>query len=170
MTDVFQTELETGWLPTTPSSDTFLRRFLLNWAEACTATARMHGGEARDIGTAILADARRPAGFANCALLLQPLDPQTAPATIEEIAEFFRFDDPTRSGEVLLFSAWPTGDLRPDGWSLMGHPPLHLLPAGKAPRPSPPELRIEEVRDLAALHAWERVVIDGYPMEGLEGD
>jgi len=160
-------ELETGWLPTTPVGDTYLRRYLLNWQGMCAATAGSLGGISGAIPGAHLADARRPAPFTNCATLTQPLAAETVEATLAEIAAFYELDDPSRDSELMLSSAWPTGDLRPFGWSLMGHPPLHLLPSGAAPRPSPPELRVEEVTDLQGLHAWERVGIDGFPLENL---
>ena len=160
-------ELETGWRPDTPIGDTYLRRYLLNWAGMCAATARSLGGRSEDRSTVRLADSGRPAAFCNCATLLQPLTAETAAAVLDEIATFFAFNDPARRGEVLLASAWPTGDLRPHGWSLMGHPPLHLLAAGAAPPPAPAELRIDEVRDRDALHAWERAAIAGYPFEAL---
>jgi hypothetical protein len=167
--DVAPPALETGWLATTPDDDTYLRRFLLNWAGMCAGIAQSLGGRSLDHPRMRLADSGRPAAFSNCATLLTPLTPETAAATLDDIATFFAFNDPERRGEVLLISAWPTGDLRPYGWSLMGHPPVHLLPAGVTPRPEPPELRIEEVHDLATLHAWERVAIDGYPLEALAG-
>lgn len=160
-------ELETGWLPTTPDGDTYLRRFLLNWAGFCADSAVRLGGQSVSPPAVHLADAGRPAAFANCATLLQPLAAETASATLAEIGAFFAFDDPTRTGEVLLCSAWPTGDLRPHGWELMGHPPVHLLPRGATARPAPRELQIAEVRDLAGLHAWEQVAIAGYPLEAL---
>ena len=162
-----ETVLETGWLPTTPSSDSFLRRFLLNWVKECEATARIHGGEVRKLDSVCLTDSGRPTGFSNCATLLQPLIGDSAPETLEQINEFFAFDNPERTGFVLLFSAWPTEDLRSHGWSLMGHPPLQLLPQGRTLPPAPSGLRIAEARDPAALHAWERVVIDGFPVETL---
>jgi len=87
--------------------------------------------------------------------------------TLARINEFFAFDNPERTGFALLFSAWPTEDLSAYGWELMGHPPLHLLPQGNALPPPPPGLRIEEVRDRAALQAWERVIIDGFPVDDL---
>jgi hypothetical protein len=161
--------LETGWLVSTPDDDTYLRRFLLNWAGMCAANARSAGGRVEEHphdGLA-LADSGRPAAFANCATLLAPLSAETAVDRLRAIAEFFGVDDPSRQGEVLLVSAWPTGDLRPFGWHLMGHPPVHLLPAGARPPTPPAELRIEVVRDLDGLHAWERVVITGYPFEAL---
>src|SRR5215210_111973 len=120
--------LETGWLPTTPVGDTYLRRFLHNWAGECATTARALGGHSRDLPTVAMADSGRPVVFFNCATLMEPMTAETAAATIEEIAAFFAFSDSSRRGDVLLVSAWPTGDLRTSGWSLMGHPPVFLLP------------------------------------------
>lgn len=160
-------ELETGWLPTTPDGDTYQRRFLLNWASNCAAQARDVGGRTAESPAVAMADSGRPSAFTNCATLLQPLAADTAPAILADIAEFYAFDDPNRRREVLLLSAWPTGDLRPWGWSLMGHPPVHLLPSGATPRPGPAELRIEEVGDVIGLRAWEQVVIEGFPLQNL---
>jgi hypothetical protein len=164
---VDETVLETGWLPTTPSSDSYLRRFLLNWAAECEAATRMHGGDVQRLDAVVLTDSGRPTGFSNCATLLQPLVAATEADLLARINAFFAFDDPDRTGSVLFFSAWPTEDLRPYGWTLAGHPALHLLPQGKALPPAPPGLRIEEVRDIAGLLAWERVLIDGFPVEEL---
>lgn len=160
-------QLESGWLPSTPDGDTYLRRFLLNWAGFCGASAESLGGQNLMLPTMRLADAGRPAAFSNCATLLQPMTAESAPHVLARIAEFHAFDDSTRAGEVLLCSAWPTGDLSDYGWRLMGHPPVHLLPRGATPSTPPPELRITEVRDLEALHIWERVGIAAYPLEGL---
>lgn len=160
--------LETGWLPTTPVSDSYLRRFLWNWADACAATARAFDGHVLETDAVRLADAARPGSFSNCATLIQPLTAESAEATLAQITAFFAFDDPGRAGEVLLASAWPTGDLRPYGWSLMGHPPVHLLPQGMPARATPPGLRIERVDSPALLHVWEQTICRGYPLEGLE--
>src|SRR3954463_11765705 len=163
------TALETGWLPATPVGDTYLRRFLHNWAGMCAAIARALGGRSRDLPQVLMADSGRPVVFFNCATLMQPLAAETAAATLAEIEAFFAFSEPSHRADVLLVSAWPTGDLRPSGWELMGHPPLHLLATGAVPRPAPPDIDIREVRDLAALHAWERVTVEGYPLHGLAG-
>lgn len=160
--------LETGSLPTTPVGDSYLRRFLWNWADACAATAHAFGGHVLETEAVRLADAGRPGSFSNCATLVQPLTADTAANTLAQVAAFFAFDDPARSGEVLLVSAWPTGDLREYGWSLMGHPPVHLLPQGVLAREAPPGLRIERVDSPAQLHIWEQTVSRGYPLEGLE--
>ena len=156
-------------MPTTPVGDTYLRRFLLNWAGMCAANAHALGGHSRALPSVVMADSGTPVVFFNCATLMQPLSAATAAATIDEIAAFFAFPESSRRGDVLLVSAWPTEDLHPSGWSLMGHPPVFLLPTGAVSRDAPSDLDIEEVRDLEALHAWERVVIEGYPLDALAG-
>lgn len=166
--DVSDPEPETGWLPTTPAGDSYLRRFLLNWSGATAVTARSFGGSVLEEPAFRLADSGRPVVFSNCATLMQPLDADTADISLGEIDDFFGFAGPSRIGEVLLVSAWPTGDLRPYGWHLMGYPPLHLLPKGAIATATPQGLRIEEVTDLSMLYAWERVTIEGYPLAGLE--
>ncbi|MFT4037856.1 MAG: GNAT family N-acetyltransferase [Thermomicrobiales bacterium] len=168
MTDADTPPLETGWLATTPVEDSYLRRFLWNWAEANAAAVSAFGGHVRNTPAVRMADAGRPVVFANCATLTQPLTAATVGATLAQIGAFYDFDDPARLGEVLLISAWPTGDLRPFGWTLMGHPPLQLLPPGVPARPSPAGLTVQRVTTLEQLHAWERTVIHGYPLEGLE--
>jgi hypothetical protein len=164
MSDSVSPPLETGWFPATPVNDTYLRRYLLNWAGFCAASAVAAGGESRDLPEVSLADARGFAPFTNCATLLQPLAPERIDETMEAIAAFYAFDS-SCAGDVMLCSAWPTADLRPLGWELMGHPPLHLLPCGATPRPTPTELCIDEVCDLEGLLAWERAAVDGFPIE-----
>jgi GNAT superfamily N-acetyltransferase len=160
--------LETGWLPTTPIGDSYLRRFLWNWADACAATAQAFGGHVLDTDAMRLADSGLPVAFSNCATLTQPLTAENAAETLAQIGTFYAFNDAVRSGEVLLVSAWPTGDLRPFGWNLMGHPPIHLLPQGIPARTPPPELRIVRVASPELLHVWEQTISRGYPLEGLE--
>src|SRR3954471_216404 len=103
------TALETGWLPTTPVGDTYLRRFLHNWAGMCAATARALGGHSRELPAVLMADSGRPVVFFNSATLMQPLAAATAAATLDKIAAFFAFSEPSYRAEVLLASAWPTG-------------------------------------------------------------
>lgn len=160
--------LETGWLPTTPVGDSYLRRFLWNWADACAATALAFGGNVLDSEGMRLADAGLPVAFSNCATLTQPLTAENAAAILAEITAFYAFDDRRSSGEVLLVSAWPTGDLQPYGWSLMGYPPVHLLPQGVPARDAPPGLQIVRIDSPDLLHVWEQTVSRGYPLEGLE--
>jgi hypothetical protein len=50
---------------------------------------------------------------------------------------------------------------------LAGHPPLHLLPAGRQRPPLPPGFRIVQVSNERELKVMERVAIDGYPFPDL---
>ncbi len=154
--------LETGYEPTTPIADTLLRRFLCNWTEAIETLATSMGGNTLRLDNLHAADVGRPAGHANVATLLRPLTSANEEEILAALAAFYGFGG-NASGAVVLFSPWPTPDLRSHGWSLMGHPPLHLLPPGRSLPPAPPDLRIEEVRDVAALRAWESAAGTGFP-------
>jgi hypothetical protein len=153
--------LESGWEPDTPLADTLLRRFVFNLAATATLPVAAMGGRVLRLDQVAAADLGRPAGFANSATLLQPQTVDRLAGTMEELDGFYRHG----RGEVLLWSAWPTPDLRPYGWQLEGHPPLLLRPAGGQPPPS--ELEIEPVRDAAALRVYEQTVIGGFPLEEL---
>ena len=73
-------------------------------------------------------------------------------------------------GQARLWSAWPTPDLRDDGWRLSGHPPLLIRPpASTNPVTSPTsEPEVRSVSTVADLARWERVVIDGSPLPELQ--
>src|SRR5690606_35448284 len=103
------------------------------------------------------------------ATLLRPPDPATFPHVLDRIEAFFS----EGTGEVHLWSAWPTPDLRPRGWRLVGYPPLLVRPpAATVPPPEHPAGRtvgIEDVRDPAGLADWERIAVEGYPLDDLIG-
>jgi GNAT superfamily N-acetyltransferase len=167
-----ETPLFTGWEPEAPASDTIVRAFLLNCADASVvAVEAQYGrilGHGEPLGATLVAvDLGRPAGLANCTTLLQPLGAHNQEEVLAALDTFYGAGDDGRSGMVVLFSAWPTPDLRPNGWRLMGHPPLHLLPPGQALPPPPSGLRIELVQDGAALADWELVAVHGYPLPDL---
>ncbi|MGH4026360.1 MAG: hypothetical protein ACRDRV_17435 [Pseudonocardiaceae bacterium] len=155
------TTLTTGWEPDTATTDTFVRQYLFGWAEMCAAFTVAAGGRTTTRATFAACDYRRPAGYFNSATLLAP----PRPDTIDEIEEFFAGG----SGETLLWSAWPTPDLRRRGWQLEGHPPLLIRPpAATVPPPSPtPTVTVEQITTPAGLADWERVVIEGYPLPEL---
>ena len=155
------TTLTTGWEPDTATTDTFVRQYLFGWTEMCAAFTAAAGGRTIRRATFAACDYRRPAGYFNSATLLAP----PGPDTIDEIEEFFAGG----SGETLLWSAWPTPDLRRRGWQLEGHPPLLIRPpAATVPPPSPtPTVTVEQITTPAGLADWERVVIEGYPLPEL---
>lgn len=151
--------LEDGWGIDTPVGDTLLHRYVLNLAAFHEAMASAMGGRTMRRDDVVAADLGHPAGWYNSAVLLRP-----AEHLQDVIADVEAFYDGHGSGDVELWSPWPTPDLTSRGWELEGHPPLLIRPAGPAPAvPDPGELRIEEVADAAGVQDWERVAVDGYP-------
>lgn len=155
----------TGWEPEVPPGDTIARRYLHCWSALCEAFAVAGGGRAVTGPRFAAADLGRPSGWYNAATLLQPPDPGTFDEVMGEIEGFFA----AGSGEVHLWSLWPTPDLRARGWRLEGHPPLMIRPpAAIMPPPPEPPVDIAGVRDASGLAAWERVAVEGYPLPELD--
>jgi GNAT superfamily N-acetyltransferase len=157
--------LRAGWEPDTPVGDTAVRRFLASWVAASATPVAAMGGRCYASDAFAAANLGRPAGFFNSTTLLAPLGPDAAAATLAAIDDFYAGSPPGE--EVLLFSAWPTPDLRPYGWQLEGHPPVMLrTPAPADPPPS--DLEVVEVGDAAGLRAFEQAMVPGYPFEGVD--
>lgn len=158
--------LTTGWEPHRPLADGLVRRFVYVFASSFTSPVSLMGGRVVHRPRSATWDRHAPAGFFNGAMLLQPLPHTGWEGVISEVeGELLA----TGTGEVLLFSPWPTPDLTDRGWRLSGHPPL-LLRTGGAPAPTPPSwLEIREVADARTLTDWERVAIEGYPFDGPRG-
>jgi hypothetical protein len=157
----------TGWEPDTPVADTLLRQAVFNLAASTQIPTTLMGGRSLRRDDLVAADLGRPAGFFNSAILLRPLTEDRAAEVMDALWAFFSAENGT--GEVLLWSAWPTPDLDPYGWELEGHPPLMLRPqGGKAPAP-PPDLTIEVVNDRATLETYEQTVVRGFPLPELQG-
>ena|GEM_PF-525390 len=158
-----------GWEPDLPVSDTILRRFLFNLAAFHEVPAVAAGGRVLRRDDFAAADLGRPAAMHNAATLLRPLPFDRAGETLAAVESFFGGH---RHGEVYLWSAWPTPDLRPRGWVLEGHPPLLLRPPSSLPVPQvppvPPGLRLERVTEAGGLRDWERVAVDGFPYRELQ--
>lgn len=157
--------LQTGWEPDTPVTDTVLRQFVFNLAASSEIPVVLMGGRCLHHDDLAATDVGRPSGFFNSATLLQPL---LAGRLDKVMRTLDRFYGESGTGEVLLWSAWPTPDLRPHGWELEGHPPMMVRPAGGQLPPLPHGLEIEPVRDTRTLRACEETVIRGYPMPQLQ--
>jgi hypothetical protein len=145
--------LTDGWEPDLPVGDTLLRRFLFNLAAFHEVPVRAAGGRVLRRDEFAAADLGRPAAMHNAATLLRPLPFDRPGPTLDAVEAFFEGGD---HGEVYLWSAWPTPDLRPRGWVLEGHPPLLVRPPGNQSVPPPP------------LRDWERVAVDGFPYRELQ--
>jgi hypothetical protein len=167
--DDFENEfLESGHGARTPVSDTYFRRFLINWLEANEAMGQSIGAATVRDAAFWASDAGRPASYANTATFHRPL-PADPTEAMERLERFFAAQDTGQRRETYIFSPWPTPDLRPFGWRLGGHPPLHILPEGKTRPETPAGVRVERVTTAQSLALLERIAIEGFPMEGIDG-
>jgi GNAT superfamily N-acetyltransferase len=161
--------LRAGWEPDAPVEDSLLRRFLVNWTFSIEAQGKPFNARTLRRDDLAAVDVGRPSVGGNVATLLAPLFSEDVDEIMTTLDDFYDFASGERTGAAYLFSPWPSSDLRPHGWSLVDYQPLMLRPVGgEAPAP-PPGLRIEEVRDEAGLQAFERVIIEGFPISELAG-
>ncbi len=157
-------QLTTGWERDVPVGDTLLRRYLFHHAALGAAFALAGGGRMLNADDLSMSDLARPGGYFNGAVLLRP--PTDWDDLIARIQQFFR----SGRGQTCLWSAWPTPDLRGQGWRLSGHPPLLARPPLSTVPVTPTaagEPDVRPVTSAADLAAWERVAIDGYPLPDL---
>ncbi|MET7282474.1 hypothetical protein ABZS29_29870 [Kribbella sp. NPDC005582] len=152
--------LATGWEPGLDPADSIVRQAVLARASWAVDAPRRAGKPWYDGATwagGILGD-RGP--LTNWVVPKQPVDPASV------IAEAAR---ELPAGVPYLFvSAWPTGDLRPHGLALAGHPPLMVRFPGTATTPPTTGLEIRQVTDAAGLADAERVLVAGYPFPELQ--
>jgi GNAT superfamily N-acetyltransferase len=162
--------LHTGWEPDTPTTDSLLRGFLVNWTLSIEAHGAPLGGRIlrRDDLSAV--DIGRPSLGANVATLVAPLFSEDVGEVVAALDDFYSFSVGGHTGAVFLFSPWPTPDLRPHGWALLDYQPLMLRPAGGAVPPVPLGLRIGEVRDEDGLRAFEAAMVRGFQMPEVGGN
>ena len=113
-----------------------------------TGLGPRRSGHALIDGVLTMTDANLPLPFWNRAVLEAPMT-ETG-TTLATLREFYDGG----AGPFLLDSAWPTPDLRPHGFTLMGHPPL-MLRAPDRPLPAPrPALRIDPRRHRPGRATW----------------
>jgi hypothetical protein len=105
--------------------------------------------------------------MANSVTLRVPLTADAAPELTALLDAFFGEGE---GAGWILWSAWPTPDLAPLGYTAIGEPPFMVRPPGQEPIPVPGELRIEEATDDEALAAFERAFVEGYPLPALQPD
>jgi len=156
-------QLTSGWEPDVPVADTLLRQFVFNSADRIEHQARAMGGTVLVDDEVCAGDLRAPSPMGNQAVLRRPLTEATAPDIVGRLRRTF-------SGSHVVFSPWPTPDLRRYGYGLIGHPPFMVRPTGGSGPVRPRELVIEEVTDAASMEAYERMFIEGYPVPEMQPD
>lgn len=148
-----------------PATDSLLRQFLTNWVASIEAHGFPDGRTLRRDDLAAV-DLGHPAFGGNITTLTAPLFPEALDRVLATLDSFYGFATGAGNGMVFIFSPWPTPDLRPHGWTLLGHEPLMLRPVGGAAPPVPPELRITAVRDEADLDEFARTIVRGFDSTG----
>ena len=126
--------------------------------------ARALGGRVQDGPEVFLADAGSRVPYFNQAILGRPVL-SADDGVLDEAEAFFA----AGTSAAMLLSIWPTPDLTPRGWTLVGHPAFVARgpgPAGSGPRPGV-EVRVAAGADDLAVA--ERVAIEGYPMPEADG-
>jgi GNAT superfamily N-acetyltransferase len=97
--------------------------------------------------------------------LLRPLEAAHVDDLVARVRQFYA----ERPGAPwVLWSAWPSPDLQPWGFQLIGSPALMVRLPGTPLPPTPPELRIVEVTGAATMADFEQVFIEGYPVPELQ--
>lgn len=161
-------DLIAGWEPDVPMTDSLLRQFLVNW----TASIELHGvplgGRALRRDDLAAVDVGRPMPFANVATPLAPIFADRVAEVMTALDDFYGFSTARGTGDVHMFSPWPTPDLCPFGWTLVAHIPLMFRPAGGEAPPPPPGLRIERVTDERGLRGFEQAIVRGFPTPEVE--
>jgi hypothetical protein len=163
--------LENGWLADTPVGDTLLRRFVHNQGELNAVMAAALGGRAHRTDDVFLADAHSPVAYFNQAILARPLR-DAGDGVLDEIESFFAAPERAPGTLATLLSIWPTPDLSPRGWSLVGHPAFVVRsPAGHdtVRGPGTTGVAVREATNGDDLAVAERIAVEGYPMPEAAG-
>jgi hypothetical protein len=150
-----------GWEPDTPASDSLLRTFVEGTAARGEALAGVVAGRAARHDGIAMSDLGSPIFFDNWATQLAPCEYLDERAAMAALRDFY----PADRG-VLYFSAFPTWDLSGAGFTLMGHPPFMVRPAGGDPTPVPDDLEIRVVDSDAEAAVFAQTIEAAYPMPG----
>jgi hypothetical protein len=152
--------LETGWEPDTPTGDTLVRQFVTGYAQWMEAVARASGGPVLRTDDFVAVDDHAAHPLLNHTIVLRPVAAARADAVAADLFGFYT----GAGGPFSLFSPWP---IALPGIETEGYPPLMLRPPG-GDLPAPPDgLEITAADNREELGDYERVLIDGFPLEAM---
>ncbi len=154
-------DLADGWGPADSPSDTLLRAGVLSLADRITHQAAALDRDVIDDSRWVAAALADTGIFSNAGIVTRP------PSDWSWVAPALSALAPPGVPKLLL-SPFPTPDLRGEGLQLLGHPPFMVRPAGGVPPQLTPEVEIREVRDAEDLFVFERTLIEGYPVPGMD--
>lgn len=160
--------LDPGYDARTPDGDNLLldfgraeRALWSSWGTSMGA----HIGHDDELG-ATWVDSGSPSVFGNPVLWSRPVDGPAAEALVRQQSEAFAARG---GGPYLLYSAFPTPDLRPYGLRPVGHPPFMVRVPGLAQvaRVAPADLTVVRAATKQQLDDFERVLLEAYPVPDL---
>lgn len=154
--------LENGFDPETPPDDSVLRRFLVGYREWMEKVATLPGRRLLLTDDFVALDESSPDLMVNHAVVQRPLDRHVAESVAGELLAFF---GGAPGGPFAVFNPWPKPTL--PGFTVGGFPPFMFRAVGSAAPPEPPELEVREVSSSAELADYERVIVEGYPLDAL---
>ena len=107
-------------------------------------------------------DEHSPHVLLNGAILLHPPTPDDATQVLADLVGFYAAGE---GGPYCVFSPWPAA--LPD-FAVGGHPPVMLRMPAPGPDAAPEGLELVEVTTPELLAEYERVLVDGFPLETLQ--
>lgn len=153
--------LTTGWEPDVDAGDTVVVAAVRNLANRVERHGEAMGFRVCGWDDFIACDSEVPEPFCNFCVLTAP--PPDWDDTIHRIRTFYA----ARGGmPYVVWSPFPTPDLRARGLTLCGHPPFMFRAAGGGAPALPEGLEVVEVRDDAGHADFWRSCAAYYPMEG----
>ena len=164
-TESARTRLEDGVAASTPPGDNLLADFVRAEAAAYRSLAVAAGGRAEvddELGLS-MGDSGSPCFFGNVAHVARPLD---GPAAAEAVRRIRSFYADASGGPFLVFTPWSIGDRGADDFTLAGHPPLMVRPAG-GQVPTIDGVRIERATTAGQVATFDRTITEAYPAEAL---
>jgi hypothetical protein len=161
--------LETGYGPGAPPGDNLLNDFVQGEADAFAELGRARGARVEDDDEfgLMMTDGASASLFANPAVLRRPLLEHEWPEVARRMHAFYGAGP---GGGFLVFSGWPTPDLRELGFGAVGHPPLMLRSPGDIPTSTPAGFELRRVDDAASSAQFERTLVLGYPIPEIDPD
>ncbi|MSO79002.1 MAG: N-acetyltransferase [Acidimicrobiia bacterium] len=158
--------LPDGWGASSPRHDTLTRDYAEGYGDLLEALGQANGASTSRTEEFVAFDSHVSFPFMNCAVPLRPIVDAADPL-LDEITAFFAPDNDDTP--FLLYALTPVPSLADRGWTLMGHPPLMLRPAGPADVPEPAGLQIVEVTTPDLLAAFDTTMVEAYPVPELQG-
>ena len=153
--------LADGWGPDSPPDDTLVRAGVVSLCDRIRHMAEALGRDVLTGDTWVGASLASSGLFSNALVVTRPVD-EWRPV----VDALHALAGP---GVLkLLVSPFPTPDLADLGLHLVGHPPFMIRPAGPCVGPGLADVRVERVDTADLLCAFERTLIEAYPVGGMD--